>query len=105
MRAVSPLAPGQWKAFLAVYAALYATVGTLMRPFRLAAAISFTPVFEATLQHVRARVPYAQSRPTLNRGLALVVLILVGNVGSTCALTALGIWLAATVTGVPVFPN
>ena len=102
---VSPLAPGQWKPFFLVYTALYATIGTLIRPLRFALAISLTPTFEAALLRTRSLVPYARTKPGLNRALALIVLILIGNVGITGLLTACGVWLAATVTGVPIFPS
>ena len=65
---LSPLVPGQWPKFVAVYVGIYATLGTILRPFRVALAIGLTPSFSKTITYLQQRLPYA-SRPKLNRGL------------------------------------
>jgi hypothetical protein len=67
---LSPLIPGQWKSFLAVYVGIYATVGTLMRPFRFALAIGLTPVYSKMILLVRGKLPFYTSNPKLNRSRA-----------------------------------
>jgi len=101
---LSPLAPGAWKGFLATYAGIYAVLGTVLRPFRLALAVSLTPVYGAAVRFVQARLPTFRSRPKLNRTLAIVLISLLGNTVGTCSLMIGGCWLAGIFTGVPLFP-
>lgn len=101
---LSPLAAGQWKKFLAVYVGVYATFGTVTRPFRFAAAISLTPIYSRLIMRVRGKLPFRDSNPKLNRTLALVIISLFGNVTGTCLIFGLGIVIAGFVTGVPPFP-
>ena len=100
----SPLAAGQWPRFLATYVALYATVGTVLRPLRLAAAMSLTPYYGKVVQFMQARLPFRATRPRLNRTLAVVILSLFVNTTCTCLLIAFGVWFAGFVSGVPAFP-
>lgn len=58
---LSPVAPGQWKSFLDVYASLWAR-SHLLRPIRLALAVVMTPAFEALTNNVVARTGF--KRPT-----------------------------------------
>ena len=101
---LSPLAPGQWKSFLAVYVGIYATLGTVLRPFRFALAIGLTPTYSDMISRVRGRLPFRDSNPKLNRSLALFLVSLLGNSVVTCAFIAFGVWFAGLVTGVPPFP-
>jgi len=101
---LSPLVPGQWKSFLAVYVGIYATVGTIMRPFRFALAMGLTPVYSKMILLVRGKLPFYTSNPKLNRSLALLLISLLGNGVGTCALIGGGVWVAGLVTGVPAFP-
>ena len=99
----SPLAPGQWPRFGTTYFALYATLGTVLRPLRLAAAISLTPTYGRAISWVQARMPFG-CRPKLNRTIAVVILTIFGNMGGTCLLIVCGVWLAGLFTGVPALP-
>ena len=101
---LSPLAPGQWKRFLATYVAIYATAGTLLRPFRFAAAISLTPVYSSLILRVRNRLPYRDTNPKLNRTLALILISLICNTTGTLLLFGAGVLAAGAVSGVNPFP-
>lgn len=46
---LTPLEPGMWPKFLALYAALYLTAGTITRPLRLTFAIAAAPAVERAL--------------------------------------------------------
>ena len=54
---LSPLAPGQWSKFLAVYAGIYLTFGTITRPFRMAFSVGVTPLFGQTPPRDAAEMP------------------------------------------------
>lgn len=51
---MSPLAPGQWKPFLAVYAGLW-VMQNFLRPFRLALALALAPAFNSFIDMVSNR--------------------------------------------------
>eukprot|EP00208_Stichococcus_sp_RCC1054_P002796 CAMPEP_0206139412 /NCGR_PEP_ID=MMETSP1473-20131121/5911_1 /ASSEMBLY_ACC=CAM_ASM_001109 /TAXON_ID=1461547 /ORGANISM="Stichococcus sp, Strain RCC1054" /LENGTH=212 /DNA_ID=CAMNT_0053533197 /DNA_START=203 /DNA_END=842 /DNA_ORIENTATION=+ len=51
-RGLSPLMPGQWKAFLAFYAGFW-TIQNFIRPFRFALAVSMAPVFDKLVNAVQ----------------------------------------------------
>lgn len=101
---LSPLAVGQWKGFLATYTALYLSLGTVLRPFRMAFAVGLTPLYTRTVARLRDRLPFRESNPQLNRTLALVSISLLFNFVGTFSLVGLGAWVAGIVTGVPAFP-
>lgn len=101
---LSPFAPGQWSKFLAVYLSIYLTLGTALRPFRLALGVWITPRFDRVVKAQQARLPFAQTRPRLNRSLALLIVSLLGNMFAMLVVTTSGIWLGSLLTGVPVFP-
>ena len=101
---MSPLAPGQWKPFLATYLAIYATLGTLLRPVRLAIAVGATPIYSNFVLRVRDLLPFRSSRPALNRSLALFVVSGVLNVCGTSGIILFGAWIAGVISGVPAFP-
>ena len=101
---LSPIVTGQWPKFLVQYAALYATLGTLLRPFRLAFAISMTPVYSRVVRWVQSWTPFANERPRLNRTIAVVTLSLTFNLIGTCSLIVFGVWLAGVLAGVPAVP-
>ena len=101
---LSPLVPGQWRAFLAVYVGIYATLGTLLRPLRLAFAVGITPSFTAFVGNLQRRLPFYDTRRKLNRTLAIICISLMGNVLGTFAIIALGVWIASLASGVPAIP-
>jgi len=101
---LSPLVPGQWKPFLATYLAIYATLGTLLRPVRLAIALGATPIYSNFVRRVRDILPFRSSRPALNRSLALFLVSVVLNVFCTSGIIVFGAWIAGVISGVPAFP-
>lgn len=123
---LSPLVPGQWPKFLAVYVGIYATLGTLLRPVRMAIAIGLTPKFSKFVTAIQDKLPFRSSRPKLNRGLgalftrlplfanhplfahclfaALACVSFMGNFVCTLVIIGLGIWLSSIFTGVPAIP-
>ena len=101
---ISPLAPDQWKRFLPVYIGIYATFGTLLRPFRLALAVGLTPTYGGFVKRVQSFLPFRKSNPRINRSLGILVVSLLGNTLVTCAVIYAGITLSALATGVPNFP-
>ena len=101
---LSPLAPGMWPKFGATYFAIYLSLGSLLRPVRLAASVGLTPVYSKTVARIQDALPFRTTRPKLNRTLALLVMSLGFNTVGTCSLIALGVYVAGVVTGVPAVP-
>jgi len=101
---LSPLAGGQWSKFLLTYATIYATLGTVLRPVRIAAAAWITPAYGKVISWLQTRLPFRESRPKLNRSLAITVTVLVGNILATSVVAAIGIWIASTLVRVPILP-
>lgn len=91
----SPLAPGQWKGFLAVYAGFF-VFNNIVRPLRLALSVAVAPAFERIISVL-------QRRFNLNRGSAVGLTVFLLNFCGTLALMSLGILGAATLAGVPVW--
>ena len=92
----SPLAPGQWKPFLAVYAGFW-VFNNFVRPVRVAAAVAISPQFDKAVLGF-------QDKLRVNKAVAVGITIFVANVIITTAVTALGIVTAATLSGTPIFP-
>lgn len=101
---LSPLAPNQWKPYLATYGAIYLTLGSLLRPFRIATAIGLTPGYSMIVKNLREKLPFTTSRPRLNRFLAVFIISILVNTAGTCLLCAGGACFAGFVTGVPAVP-
>ena len=93
---LSPLAPGQWKGFLAVYAGFFA-LNNVVRPIRLAISVAVSSKFEYA-------VAYIQKKTKLSRRSAIGVVVFCTNICGTFALMALGITFASFLSGVPIFP-
>lgn len=92
---LSPLAPGQWKSFLAVYAGFY-VFNNIVRPVRFALSVSVSMYFDRAVQMI-------QDKFKLKRGVAIGITVFLANFVGTIALMCLGISIAATAAGVPVF--
>ena len=86
----SPLAPGQWSKFLATYFGIYASLGTLLRPFRFALAVGATPLYTRVIAGVRDALPFRKSRPALNRTLALLLVSVLLNAVGTFGIIGIG---------------
>lgn len=92
---LSPLAPGQWKGFLAVYAGFY-VFNNIVRPIRLALSVSVSIYFEQV-------VTFFQEKFKVKKGVAIGLTVFFANVVGTITLMCLGISIAAMAAGVPVF--
>ena len=93
---LSPLAPGQWKGFLAVYAGFY-VFNNFIRPMRLAASVAVSPYFDRVVNTI-------QRKTKLSRGLSIGIVVFLANVCGTTSLMSLGIYIASLAAGIPVFP-
>lgn len=92
---LSPLVPGQWKPFLAVYAGFY-VISNFMRPFRIAVSIGVSKYFDSIISTI-------QDKTGVPRGVAIGITVFMFNIVGTCSFMALGIFTASTLSGVPVF--
>jgi hypothetical protein len=92
---LSPLAPGQWKPFLAVYAGFF-VFNNIIRPVRLAVAVVVSPYFDRFINGI-------QNRLQVSRGIAIASTVILVNLFGTIAFMSAGILLAGAAAGVPVF--
>lgn len=93
---LSPLAPDQWKPFLAVYSAFF-VFNNIVRPIRFAASVAVSPYFDRLIAAV-------QKRTKVPRGWAIGICVFFVNVLGTVGLMAAGISVASMAAGVPPFP-
>ena len=91
---LSPLAAGQWKAYLLTYAALYAVVGNGLRPIRFSISVAITPVFDRF-------VAFLQKRFNVAKPVAFGMCVFLVNVCGTCTYAALGLRIVTAVLGLP----
>lgn len=94
---LSPLAEGQWKPFLAVYGGFY-VFNNIIRPLRFGASVLVAKYFEQF-------VKFIQRKSHLSRKWAIGVVVFVANVCGTFAAMGLGVSIASTAAGVPIFPR
>ena len=93
---LSPLAPGQWKPFLALYAGFYA-VNSLLKPVRFVVALSVVRHTEQLLQGL-------QELPLLQDSRKAAIACSTGLLLTTSAtLMATGIGLASLSSGIPLW--
>ncbi|CAJ1953340.1 unnamed protein product [Cylindrotheca closterium] len=92
---LSPLAPQQWKKFLAVYSGFY-VFNNIVRPIRLGISVGVSLYFERLVKTI-------QELLRVKKGVAIFITVFLANVVGTIALMCLGIWLASMAAGVPVF--
>lgn len=92
---LSPLAPQQWKKFLAVYAGFY-VFNNIVRPIRLGMSVGVSIYFERIINAI-------QERLGVKKGVAIFITVFLANVVGTISLMSLGIWLASVAAGVPIF--
>jgi hypothetical protein len=93
---LSPLAKGQWKPFLAVYAGFY-VFNNFVRPFRLALSVAVSKYFDMIVEKVQAKL-------RVSKALAVGMTVFFVNIVGTCSFMALGILGASVLAGVPIFP-
>ncbi len=95
---LSPLAPGQWKAYLLTYTALYAVIGNALRPVRFSISVAITPLFDRF-------VAFLQRRLGVTKPVAFGTCVFLVNVCGTCTYLALGLRIVTAVLGLPLLPN
>jgi len=93
---LSPLAPGQWKPFLAVYAGFY-VFNNIVRPLRFGASVVVAKYFDNL-------VGYIEKKTKLSRKWSIGVVVFLANICGTFAAMGLGVSIASTASGVPIFP-
>lgn len=93
---LSPLAPGQWKPFLAVYAGFYVFTN-IIRPLRFGLSVVVARYFESF-------VGLIERKTGLGRKASIGVVVFLANVCGTFAAMGLGVSLASGLAGVPIFP-
>lgn len=93
---LSPLAPGQWKPFLAVYAGFY-VFNNIVRPVRFALSVSVSMYFDRVVSTI-------QEKLNVKKGVAVGLTVFLANVVGTITLMCLGIAMASAAAGVAIFP-
>jgi len=93
---LSPLAPGQWKYFLTIYAALWAA-NNVLRPFRVTFALFLAPYFEKWVDSVEKRTKF-------KRATATAIVIFLFNICGTISYLLGGLVLATKIAKVPLLP-
>ena len=93
---LSPLAPGQWKPFLAVYAGFYVFTN-IIRPLRFGLSVVVARYFESFVQFI-------ERKSGLGRRASIGIVVFLANVCGTFAAMGLGVSLASVWSGVPIFP-
>ena len=90
------MAPGQWKPFLAVYAGFY-VFNNIVRPIRFGLSVAVARYFDNAVATI-------QNKTKLSRKWSIAVMVFLANVCGTFAAMGLGVSIASTAAGVPVFP-
>jgi hypothetical protein len=93
---LSPLAPGQWKPFLAINAG-FMVFQNIIRPVHVALAVLLSPYFDRAVEGF-------ENRFNLSHRASITIIAILVNVVGTLALMGGGIGIAAAFAGVPVFP-
>jgi hypothetical protein len=94
---MSPLAPGQWKPYLAVYAGFY-VFNNILRPVRFGVSVIVSKYFDSF-------VNFIQTKTNLSRKWSIGIVVFLANVCGTLTAMALGVSIASTAAGVPIFPG
>ena len=94
---LSPLAAGNWTAFLGIYGALYLSFGNLLRPIRASIAVAISPLFEKF-------VNFLQAKFKVRRPVAFGITVFLINVLGSLSYFALAISTACFVCKVPLLP-
>jgi hypothetical protein len=93
---LSPLAPGQWPKFLAVYSGFW-VFNNIVRPLRFGLSVAISTQFDKIVQFI-------QDKARVNRSVAIGLTVFFANVVGTTVLMCLGISVAASLAGVPIRP-
>lgn len=93
---LSPLAPGQWKPFLAVYGGFY-VFNNIIRPLRFGMSVVVSRYFDQFVDAI-------QRKSGWGRKASIGVVVFLANVCGTFAAMGLGVSVASGMAGVPIFP-
>lgn len=93
---LSPLAQGQWKKYLLVYATFFAA-NNLLRPLRFSLSLAITPAFDKFIDLIQRRTGWARRNST-----AITVFLV--NICGTFTYLFGGLFLATTLAKVPLLP-
>jgi hypothetical protein len=91
---LSPLAVGQWKAFLLVYAGFFAA-NNVLRPLRFSLSLVITPAFDRIIDAL-------QKRTKLSRPVCTGITVFLVNVCGTFSYLFGGLFVATKIAGVPL---
>jgi hypothetical protein len=92
---LSPLAPGQWKKFLVIYAGFFAA-NNILRPLRFTLSLVITPAFDRIIDAI-------QKKTKLNRSVSTGITVFLVNVCGTLSYLFGGLFVATTIARVPLF--
>lgn len=92
---MSPIAPGQWKGFLTIYAGFF-VFNNIIRPVRVAVAVAISPKFDRLIARI-------QKYLNVSKPVAVTFTVLMANVVGTFAAMGAGITLASIFSGVPIW--
>jgi hypothetical protein len=93
---LSPLAPGQWKYYLLIYAGYFAA-NNILRPLRFSASLVLSPFFERMVVGLEKRL-------RINKTLATALLVFLVNVVGSTSYLVFGLLVATKWAGVPLLP-
>jgi small basic protein len=93
---LSPLAPDQWKPFIAVYAGFF-VFNNVIRPLRLGLSIAISAYFDQV-------VAWVQRKTSFNKSVSIALVVFLFNIVGTISLMCFGITMASLASGVPIFP-
>ena len=93
---LSPLAKGQWKKFLMVYATFFAA-NNVLRPLRFSLSLVITPAFDAFVDAIQKRTGWTRRNST-------AITIFLVNVCGTFSYLFGGLFLATFFAKVPLLP-
>ncbi len=91
---LSPLAPEQWKPFLAIYAGYWA-INNILRPLRFSLSLVLTPAFNKLIDNVQKKTGWKRRAATAS-------VIFGVNFCGTISYLTVGILFASAITGVPI---
>lgn len=91
---ISPLAPGQWKGFLLVYAGVWAA-NNFLRPIRVSLSILAAPMFEKFIRNL-------QEKFKVSRSVAVAIVVFLFNIVGSFTYLFIGLYIATTITHVPL---
>jgi hypothetical protein len=94
---LSPLAPGQWPKFLAVYSGFW-VFNNIVRPIRFGLSVAISTQFDQV-------VKFIQDKFRVNKSVAIGLTVFFANIVGTTTLMCLGISIAASLAGVPIRPS